>query len=432
MEQNLPNTQIEEQNPQHISPTNQKQKPRPIEPLPKQPKPLDVRTKEAVAITKKGKFKKIVVVVGIVLGILVLASIGISIYKSRQINEPIVVQEVEEENRIVQIEDVDIKKMVRADSGTLKINLEYPEDAFIFEEDKNGIKKLEIIYALSTSEPGNIAETELEKGYVFRVSAFKTETRDLDQISLVKNSSFVANCAETAEISKVETGVVSTSESRTFDVINCNGDYRLTYVSKFGYFYEFMQFFKGDFGYKQRYRAATEDILRSIKFYPERETGPTETFSNEKYGFSFEYPSEYSAECCDITGAILDRSEKLIVLGNTESIIDQNTFDGFGIFIEKPSSVIGFDEYLELQRKTLIDDYVVVKGRAPEPEDVSVKVGEKDAVILKNYSWRGNDLIFVDISTENSSKVLIISVLNTSGDDFTEIFNTILRSFKFF
>ena len=52
--------------------------------------------------------------------------------------------------------------------------------------------------------------------------------------------------------------------------------------------------------------------------------------------------------------------------------------------------------------------------------------------MFKGYSWRGNDLVYVDISNEDRNIFLIISVLNISGDSFTETFNTILRSFKFF
>jgi len=427
MEENLPeNQKSEKEQPSKSKP--EPQSPQPIEPTPKQTESLDVRTKEAAAKAKKKRFKKTAIIIGVVLFGLIITPIVLSIYRGNIKNEPVIVQEVEEENRTVQIEDVGIKKMVQADSGSLKLSLEYPEDAYIFEQDINGIKKLDIIYSPSTSEPASITEDSLDQGYIFRASTFNIETRDLKEVSEIKRTSFIAKCPTTAEISNVEKSTVSTSESFTFDVINCNGDYKLNYVSKFGTFYEFMQFYKGDFGYKQRYRAATEDILRSVNLYPEVVIGETTVYENEKYGIKFEYPSSLSTDCCDLTGPILNRSKKLIVAGDSETLVDQNNFDGFGVFIELTGDTT-FDEYIKLQRKTLIEDYTVVKGKAPEPEDVAVTVGGKEGIMLKNYSWRGNDLIFVDV--KNQGFVLIISVLNISGDSFAETFNTVLRSFEF-
>lgn len=422
MEDKLPETQ----------PTTQPEQPgpQPVTPTPQQAETLDAREKEATASAKKKRFKRRVIIIGGIFGALILLSVSVTIYKKYFLkNEPIVYVPDEKE-RIPQVGDVEIKKMVQANSGELRLSLDYPEDAFISEEQINGIKKLNIIYAPSTSEPADITEDSLDEGYIFRISTFTTAIRDLEQLTQVKRDSFISKCPETADISGIEGDSVSTTPALSFTATNCNGDYKLTYTEKFDVHYEITQFFRGDFGYKQRYRAATEDILRSINFYPELVEGDTVTFTEDIFKFSFEHP-KFDDNCCDITGPISNKAQRIIVLGDLESFIDKTTFDGIGIFVERTPS-ISLQEYIDVQRKILIDDYIVVKGKAPTPQEISVKVGDRDGIMLKGYSWRGNDLVYVDISNNDIGRFLIISALNTTGDSFTETFNTILRSFKFF
>lgn len=433
MEDKLPEKQPEsESNPQQEieKPIVEQAGPKPITPTSDQAETLDARQKEAVAIAKKKKFKKRAIIFLGIFGVLIVLSASGSIYKKYFVKNEPVIYVPDEEERKPQVGDVETKNLVQANSDSLRLSLEYPQDAFISEIQENGIKKLNVVYTSSTSEPGDVLEDTLAEGYIFRIATFTTEIRDLEELTQVKRDSFVSKCPETAEISKIEEDTVSTTPALSFTATNCNGDYKLTYTEKFDVHYEITQFFKGDFGYKQRYRAATEDILGSVNFYPEVIEGDTVTFTEDTYKFSFEHP-KFDNTCCDITGPISSRTQKIVVLGDLNSVIDKTTFDGIGIFVER-SAVVSLEEYIELQRKTLIDDYIVVKGKAPTPQDISVKVGDRDGIMLKGYSWRGNDLVFVDISDSDIKKYLIVSVLNTTGDSFTETFNTILRSFKFF
>ena len=52
--------------------------------------------------------------------------------------------------------------------------------------------------------------------------------------------------------------------------------------------------------------------------------------------------------------------------------------------------------------------------------------------MLKGYSWRGNDLIYVDGSPNmNASRIVVLSVKNISGERFNNVVNRIMESFKF-
>ncbi|HOV97741.1 MAG TPA: hypothetical protein PLW49_01865, partial [bacterium] len=112
--------------------------------------------------------------------------------------------------------------------------------------------------------------------------------------------------------------------------------------------------------------------------------------------------------------------------------VDENNLDAITIY-EDSNREINFDAYMEKQKTLLVDDYIVTMGESPKPEIRAIKVGDRDAIMLRGYSWRGNDLIYLNISNDDrASKILVISIKNISGESFTNITNEILKSFKFF
>ena len=123
---------------------------------------------------------------------------------------------------------------------------------------------------------------------------------------------------------------------------------------------------------------------------------------------------------------------KLFTIGDENTYVDENNLDAITIY-EDSNKEINFDAYMEKQKTLLVDDYIVTMGESPRPEIRSIKVGDKDAIMLRGYSWRGNDLIYLNISNDaRASKILVISIKNISGESFTNITNEILKSFKFF
>jgi len=60
-------------------------------------------------------------------------------------------------------------------------------------------------------------------------------------------------------------------------------------------------------------------------------------------------------------------------------------------------------------------------------------VGNRKGTMLKGYSWRGNDLIYVELFGEKlSDYALVISIKNISGDSFDNVVTEILKSFRFY
>jgi len=72
-------------------------------------------------------------------------------------------------------------------------------------------------------------------------------------------------------------------------------------------------------------------------------------------------------------------------------------------------------------------------GEEPRSQAIiHTKVGDRGAIMLKGYSWRGNDLIYVDGSPNmNASRIVVLSVKNISGERFNNVVNRIMESFKF-
>ncbi len=393
---------------------------------------IDIKEKEKEILKKKRMFTLTIVLIIILIVSLLSAKAINSYYKAHFIkNEPVVEENNEEEN--VKNIDVESAQKTRYFSNDFKITLDHPREAVV-----NGtldyetqMRKLEIAYDKQNGQEITTIEN-LKQGYILKISTFVTNNRNLDEITQVKKDSFVAECPNTATVFKTEETTVDGVDSRTFEVIDCNLDYKITYLVKDGINYEFAQMYKGDIGYKQFYKAQTEEIMNSLTFNVDYvDMGPTETYTSEGLGFSFEHPF-FSSDCCKMAFPISEKSTKLLVLGDKDNFIDENNFDGFGIFVDS-YRLDTFDTYLEQQEKTFIDDYIVVRGEVPTLEDISIKVGDRDAVLLKGYSWREYTMVYVDITKkEGQGRSLIISIKNTSGDSFEKKINEILKSFKFF
>lgn len=395
-------------------------------------KPLDIEKKE-----KEVKRKHFFFITAVVLGTFLIivpitVIVGIKIrekYFSQ--NEPIV-QEEQQQQPPQQEEEITVKKYIQHRSDLFKVNLDYPTEATLSEkvEPESQIKKTQIVFS-GTSQPANeITESTLQEGYIFQISTFKLSTTDLDEMAAIKTNSFKSKCPTTAQLSEIMKTTLDNMEARTFEVFNCNVDYKVTYLQKFGVYYEFLQVYKGDYGVKQRYKAKTEEILSTVDFYPtEDELATYVTYVSDR-GFSFKHP-KYNTTCCDIPGPASTKANKVVVAAK-EGTINGSIFDGFGVFLETLDyQNTDFNKYLQEERNKLVENYIIAKGEKPQPEEKVVRVDGKDGILFKGYSWQGNDLIYVYLQKDQSKKVMVISVNNTTGEDFEEEMNTILSSFNF-
>lgn len=385
---------------------------------------------------KKIRFKVLLYTVLFSLFLLIFGEPIIKFYKENFLKqEPVVIEEPDELTPEDKPIVTDPESIVEYRNDELKITLDRLYKTSLFEntEEIDKTKKIEIIF--DKNNPGkNISVEELTEGYIFRVSVFSTTLRKIDEISQVKKESFIVSCPKTATLTDTTITEVNGVEGRTFEVNNCGSDFKVTYVVKNGLNYEFSQIFKGDLGFRQAYKAETENILRSIDFYPEApiDLGPLETYKNEDLKFSFDFPRTLSKDCCKANGPASTLSEFLFTVGDTETYVNENNFDAVTIY-KDTYKIIDYDNYLENQKNLLIDDYVITIGNQPNPEVREMQIGGRNATMLKGHSWRGNDLIYIDISKENKPNViLVISIKNLSGESFDNAVKIILESFKFF
>jgi hypothetical protein len=398
-------------------------------------KVVDIKAKEKEVRRKKRRFHFILTVLIISILIMILTPIGVRVYKKYFLKPEPIVQEPTEVEEEPKEEAPDPETIVEYKNDDLQISLDYLMKATLFENVENTelTKRIEVVYD-KNNDNNNTRLDNLTEGYIFRVSTFITKFREIDEITQVKKDAFKAMCPETAEMTDTLGIDIDGTEGRTFEVYNCNADYKVSYVVKNGLNYEFAQIFKGDLGYRQFYKAETENIMRSVEFYPEipPDLGPTEKYDSEILRLSFEYPRSLDAECCSITGPISASPKILLTIGDPETYVDDNNLDAIAFFADD-NRVGDFNEYVEKQKNLLTDDYLVTMGQYPTPQVRSVKVGDRDGVMLRGYSWRGNDLIYVDITQTNQpNKVLVISIKNISGGSFEDVTDSILESFEFY
>ena len=402
------------------------------------PPPAAVDIEEAKKFIRKLKIRFQIVFYTFLFSIFLLA-FGkpiIRVYKENFIKtKTTVVEEPEVTTPEEKPEIIDPESIVEYGNDRLKLTLDRLYKTSLFEntEEVDKTKKIEIIFDKNNPNK-NLSVDELSEGYIFRVSVFPTILRKIDEIAQVKKEAFISSCPKAAILTETEISYINGVEGRSFEVKNCGSDFKVTYVVKNGLNYEFSQIFKGDLGFRQAYKAETENIIDSIKFYPEEvvDPGPLDTYQNDTLKFSFDFPRSLSKDCCNASGPISSGVSLLISLGNSDTYVDTNNFDSITVYSDEKKN-IDFYTYLENQKKLLVDDYLITRGQAPKNEIREIMVGDRKATMLRGYSWRGNDLIYIELVGERVDKyVLVISIKNISGDSFENVVTEILKSFKFY
>ncbi len=316
----------------------------------------------------------------------------------------------------------------------LKVFIRYPNEASVIPS-KSPALRVDVVHDRDNLYPTQTSEDNLTQGYIFRVTPLNVGIRDIDSITKIKLGSFKDKCPQTATFSDVKQTLVGTINSRTFEIKNCDADYIISYVPKFGIYYEVALIYKGDFGYRQRYRATLEEIQREFNFFPEGGTepiGPFRTYVNEDRGFLVVHPN-LDATCCDTPVPPAENISKIVVLGDRATYKNSDAQDALGIYVYQPYLFTTFDTALERQKQYLVEDYKVVNGIDPVRTETEVTVGKYRGVMLKGYSWQKNDLVYMQVpNTQNRLTIFVFSITNTSGADWDKKVLDILSSFEVF
>lgn len=319
------------------------------------------------------------------------------------------------------------------DNTEVRVKFKYPNTSKIIEnrEINQKIRNVEVIYTPNGID--NVSESNLVEGFIFRITPLQLDKRALEDVVSVKRESFHTECGDNAEISSIRASVVDNLEAKTFDVRNCNGDFNVTYFSRFGIFFEINQVYRGDIGYRQQYMNTTEEIMKTVTLYPEEivEEGPYKDFVDEGHKITFKYPKELNTTCCKVDD-IDQTAEKIITLGTKET---EDKYGAIAIYVEGKNQGANrdktFDQIVQMKKDKFISDYKIVNaGREPTIIEEQFQIGGMFAVRFKGLSWKGNDIIFVDVTTDDRN-FFGITTTNKIGTEFEKIIEGILDSMQF-
>ncbi len=391
-------------------------------------KELEITEKEQLFKKKMRILKRSSIVGGGLILLLIIGTTGYNFYYE------LTKETFKQDEAIVQKQPTKAELFNKYDNKDLKFSISYPKNDKIVEYKSisEKINKLEIIYSTDTNNNANLTAQNLPTGYILKVTPLNIIGRDLDEITSVKRESFLTTCPKEVEISSAIGAVVYNIAAKSFEVRNCDGDFRVTYVPRFGIFYEIMQMYKGDLGFRQQFKSTTEEMINSLEFYPEDviPEEPIKTFANTSIKISFNYPKELQEKCCELPNPPSKTAKEIIKLGIKKSEEYQGSF---GVFSESTRNTGGKErtlaQYIEEQKQLLISDYKIVKGVEPTMIEEKIKVGDRDATRIRGASWKGNDVIITD--TLEGSNFIVISIMNTIGEEFEKVVKDMLDSFKF-
>jgi len=394
----------------------------------------EIEKKEEAMRKSRRRFKLIVYTIMGIAAFIVLSTLVIMLvqYIQEKNKKSFEKTPVEEQKQLLDIS----KNWATYDSNEIRVGIKYPDNAKLIENKsyEGRVRNVEMIY--TPTDKATVTGNNLTEGFIFRITPLQISKKNLDVVASVKRDSFYAECGENVQMSAVRADVVNDLEARTFDVRNCNGDFKVTYTSKFGIYYELVQLYRGDLGFIQQYKITTEEMMKSLAFHPDDiiVEPPFKEYQDVQSDVSFTYPKELSADCCSVPEPNT-RTRNIVTMGIKET---EEKYAAFGIFYESKRLTSGredrtFDEYVQQQKEALIADYKIVNdGREPTLIEEQLNVNGLFAVRFKGLSWKGNDVILVNVTTDTRHNYFYsISVMNKLGPDFETTLKDILGTMSF-
>lgn len=153
-------------------------------------------------------------------------------------------------------------------------------------------------------------------------------------------------------------------------------------------------------------------------------------YTNEQYGFSFQYPN-LSDTCCMIAGPAYGNAELIIALAD-ESTVQPDTdawFDGLAIYVVPNDENLAFDEYIKREKEALLEQREATGQESGLPRtEAQITVGGQKGMFLQGYSW--DHVIKMYVPFPGKQTLLVISKTEKSEGSF-EVFGQILSTFEF-
>lgn len=317
-----------------------------------------------------------------------------------------------------------------------EFRFEYPLNASYGEQNpfSNDPSYFFVAHAGERQESEILSEKDIVDGYMFKIVVHKDVLNtDLNKFISDKRKLFAVNCYTYTEISDVFDATLSTAFGKTFNVINCDQDYIETIVLRDDFIFEIVQVYRGDLGFKQKYKSITDEIYSSFVFTNTLKPTPVDSWSTYQASdarLTFKYPQLLSQTCCTVSGPVLGKSSKLVVFGDAEgkSQSVETSFNGFGVYNVMNENRIPFEDYVEEQKQALIENYRVVIGRNPTTTEEMITIDGQEAYLLKGYAWWG-DVFFVQVPESN--RIAVFSMTEVSPGEFESVFREILSTVEF-
>ncbi|MEK7611682.1 MAG: hypothetical protein AAB486_04930 [Patescibacteria group bacterium] len=173
-----------------------------------------------------------------------------------------------------------------------------------------------------------------------------------------------------------------------------------------------------------------------IPVVPADPTAGWKIYTNSQYGFSFKHPEYFNSACCGLSGPILGKPEKILVLADPKTVMPNTDkpFDGFGIYVDTPevdlNMLEGFSSYIYGQKGSLIKNYQDMMDKEPaNTKSGFIMVSGRKGESLQGYTWWAEKIIYVPFP--DNKNVLVIVKGDASKGSFDAVFDQILATFKF-
>lgn len=286
----------------------------------------------------------------------------------------------------------------------------------------------QIFYEGPTQEQELTGPENLHDGYMVTLTIHKDVlNQDIDQIAIEKRNRYFLSCDSSAVISNIEERTISNRTAKTFSVENCGVNYIQSFFLRGGDLFEFNQIYRGDLGIRQIYRTETDEIVELFNILNTIQPTPQNTWKeyNGKT-ITFKYPALLDSTCCTVKGVESNTATKRVVLADPKSLSGNNNeqFNGLAVYVDslKPNT---FEQYVENQRKLLVENYRVIIGKEPIVNEEIVTAGGQRAVWLKGYAWWGDIVLF---ETPKSDAVVIFVLVEVDKGAFEPTFREILTT----
>ncbi|MFZ2202780.1 MAG: hypothetical protein WAV56_05320 [Microgenomates group bacterium] len=153
----------------------------------------------------------------------------------------------------------------------------YPPEARLETLGSSPNEQYKIIYMGKKQIASGRTQTDLSDGYIFYVSVRDDVSRStVETISQQTYAGAKENCYEQSTISNITSTLINDKPAKTYNVLNCLGDYTEIFVSNGKKIFEITQIYVGEPVDRENYKSITIQILSTFKFIDNNNEGTLE------------------------------------------------------------------------------------------------------------------------------------------------------------